>query len=199
MKTRCAVSTHILLLLPMVLLFLLCACGQTVSQEQESITAVLTEDTVLYDPYSCLTASDGTPAEWLSLDVTETLPKDSILILLGTQDGTANVVVPYGDIPFLYGFVPLDSLSTDPVDIAQGSQAIAVCTAYDAMDGQAVTDLTDRVHILTRQNGWAEVTPSAGGDPRHYWVRLDDLSFDFHSDGVPFNHQDPFSMLRTPT
>lgn len=152
--------------------------------EQAGQTRVLTEDTALTDCYSYVYSVPGdySTYEWIQVDSEWVLCAGDILVVLEEADGMSRVVVPYGDVPWLYGFVASDLLSKDRAKIEQGNQAIITdCDCYDSAGGSILQTSSGRVQVLSRDGEWACVqTYGTGEEP--CWVRSDDLEFDF--DGI---------------
>ena len=151
-------------------------------------TAVLTADAVLTDCYSyTLNEGYGTPGtydsqfySWMELDFERELSQGDIVAVLGETDGMSRVVIPYGDLPWLYGYISSDLLSLETADTTSGKQAILEdCDAYDAPDGVRLHPKDARVKITLRDGEWVKVQEyGTGAEP--YWVRFADLSFDFN-------------------
>ena len=152
-------------------------------------TAVLISDAVLTDCYSYLLkegydtpgTDDSQFYSWITLDSEKDLFRGDIVAVLEKDDGMSRVVIPYGDLPWLYGYVSSDLLSMDESDILSGNQAILEnCQAYDTPGENPLHTANARAKIIVRENPWAKVQEyGTGTEP--YWVRIADLSFDFDS------------------
>ena len=150
-------------------------------------TAVLTADATLTDCYSytlkngygTTDANDSQFHQWITLDLEHELSLGDIVAVLGEDDGISRVVIPYGDLPWLYGFIPTELLSTEQTDIEAGNQAILEdCDAYDSPNGTPLPLESARVKIIDREGEWAKVQEyGTGAEP--YWVCAADLTFDF--------------------
>ncbi len=141
--------------------------------------AVVTEETALQSPFSYLYEDAHAPLtyQWIDLDCTRTLYPGDVVLVLSQADGVSQVVLPYGDIPFLYGYVSTDLLSTD---IHAANQArLHNAALYDSIGGSIVTHVSTTVHIKSADHNWAEVVQTVGGDDTAYWVHTEDLSFEF--------------------
>lgn len=150
--------------------------------ERTGRTAVLTADAVLSDPYSYAYADpeDRSTYQWMDLEQEYALRSGDIVLVLADGAEMSRIVIPYGDIPPLYGYVACDLLSSDPEDVKAGNQAItAACDLYDAKDGSVIENYSGAVQIQSVDGEWSEVTKHAGGDDTIYWVSLNELSFDF--------------------
>ncbi len=149
--------------------------------ERAGQTRVLTKDTLLTDCYSYAYSEgdDYSTYEWIPVDGTYPLQAGDILVVLEEADGMSRVVIPYGDVPFLYGHVSSDLLSKDPAKLEKGNQArITDCDCYDAPGGTVIDRSSARVEIQAYDGDWAYVQEfGTGNEP--YWVRSGDLSFDF--------------------
>lgn len=150
---------------------------------REANTAVLIEEAVLTDCYSYTLTSDNTyiwskGEEGFELK----LEKGDILCVFEEIHGISRVVVPYGDIPWIYGHISSDLLSTEPNDISDGRQAILWnAEAFDAPEGDSIGYTAARVKILSHDGEWVHVMEyGTGAEP--YWVHFDELSFKF--DGI---------------
>ena len=152
-------------------------------------TAVLTADAVLTNCYSYLLKEGyGTPGtddaqfySWGTFDFEYKLSPGDIVAVLEENDGKSRVVIPYGDLPWLYGYVSSDLLSTKEADILSGNQAILEdCQTYDAPSRNSLYPTNARGKILSYEGEWAKVQEYGTGAER-YWVQTADLSFDFDS------------------
>lgn len=152
-------------------------------------TAVLTADATLTDCYSyTLREGYGTPGTdddqfylWITLDSEQALSQGDIVAILEEKDGISRVVIPYGDLPWLYGYLPSELLSTGQADIETGNQAILIgCDTYDTPNGTKLHPKDARARILSYEEEWVKVREyGTGEDP--YWVQAADLCFDFSS------------------
>lgn len=150
--------------------------------ERMGQTAVLTEDAVLEDAYSYTykDPEDYSTYMWLDIGEERTLRSGDIVLVLADANGMSRVMIPYGDIPWLYGYVASDLLSSEFEEGRVGNQAIVTeCSLYDAIDGNVIENYSGKVRIHSVYGEWSEVTKHSGGDDMIYWVHLDDLSFDF--------------------
>jgi len=92
----------------------------------------------------------------------------------------SRVVIPYGDIPLLYGYIARNLLSLQSEDVKTGNQAnVAACDLYDAINGSVIENYSGVVGIQSIDGEWSEVTKHVGGEDTIYWVPLAELSFDF--------------------
>lgn len=151
------------------------------------VAAVLTTDAPIVDCYSYETDDDGNPTRFSYLQDSMSaieMHKGDLFMVLGESGDRANVLIPYGDLPPIYGFVDSRLLSTDPSDIRNGNFAFVTgfeggCKAFDRPNGALLYDDLDAiVRILERNGEWACVEPTVGGISP-LWVRIDDLHFDF--------------------
>lgn len=160
------------------------------------VAAVLTADTSMVDCYSYDTDDDGNPTRFSyfqdGISLME-MHKGDLFMVLGESGDWANVLIPYGDLPPVYGFVDSKLLSTDPSDIQNGNFAFVTgfeggCEAFDSPNGTLLyDDLGAIVRIVERDGEWARVEPTVGGISP-LWVRMKDLHFDFdYSDAVEPN------------
>ena len=157
--------------------------------EWKGYTTVLTDATTLKDPYSFLLHSTQqgsdwvTSYEWIDLDTERELRKGDILLVIGEDNGRSRVTVPYGDMPWIYGWVDSGLLSTNERNIQTGNQAILRkgCPTYEKAGGNqsGMTGMA-RVQILSLGKEWAWVEEYGTG-ANSYWVRTEDLNFDFDS------------------
>ena len=158
-------------------------------------TMAVMQDTVLTGCYSyhrSYTDPDN-PAAFLWFTVGEgyTLTAGDIVLVLDEADGMSRVVIPYGDVPWLYGFVDSTLLSADKPDIfaAVGhvNQAIIAyeIASYSAPGGTGPSDTLYpcRVETLEVQNGWAKVQPLGTGADA-CWVDSSHLYYGFADDPV---------------
>ncbi len=152
--------------------------------EQMGRTAVLTADAALTDPYSYTYADpeDRSTYQWVDLkgEYEYTLHSGDIVLVLADGTELSRVVIPYGDIPPLYGYVAGDLLSLEAEDVKAGNQAkVAACDLYDAVNGNAVENYSGAVRIQSVDGEWSGVTEHTGGNDTVYWVPWAELSFDF--------------------
>lgn len=155
--------------------------------EWKGYTAVLTRNITLKDPYSYLLHStkDGSDlilsCEWIDLDVERELRKGDILLVIGEENGKSRVSIPYGDMPWIYGWVDSSLLSTNQRNIQTGNQAILKgCPTYKEAGGNQNGEANARVQILSLGQEWAWVEEYGTG-AKSYWVKIEDLNFDFDS------------------
>lgn len=174
----------------LVILFVCSSCGSQPVQEMpayaehDAATGVILKDCSLKDCFTFMMADlgvDSVRQTYILEDVSFEKPLhagDIVLILQKTGRNT-RVVIPYGDVPWLYGYLSNDVISTDPQKILNGNQAIAhFCDVYDAPNGNQIASLDGKVKILSQDGEWCRVEELAGGsDP--VWVKRDVLDFNF--------------------
>lgn len=146
-------------------------------------TMVLTEDAVLADAYgySCSDLEDGTAWNWFDLPERELFAGDIVLVLEET-DGISRVVIPWGDIPWTYGFLDSGLLTDDLEALLRSNQVILpeAAASYDSPDetGDSLELLPCRAEVIKRRDGWAYIQPLGTGESAR-WVKEGDLSHDF--------------------
>ena len=95
----------------------------------------------------------------------------------------AMVYVLTEDTPMsLYGEIPSECLSQKVEDIEKGNLAIATNQpTYSDRDGEVTGQVTGMVRFLERDGQWCQVETVAygGEEPQAYWIKADDLSYDF--------------------
>lgn len=151
--------------------------------ERMGCTAVVTEPAALTRcfSYTYRDADDRSTYRWEDWDEAQpyTLRPGDLVLVLEEADGLCRAVVPYGDLPWVYGFLPAGVLSTEPDDLCYANQAILQdCPCYDAIDGTVLDTVDTKVVIQWRHGDWALVRPHAGGEDG-FWVPTRELSFDF--------------------
>lgn len=146
-------------------------------------TMVLTEDAVLADAYgySCSDLEDGTAWSWFDLPERELFAGNIVLVLEET-DGISRVVIPWGGIPWTYGFLDSGLLTDDLEALLRSNQVILpeAVASYDSPDetGDSLELLPCRAEVIKRRDGWAYIQPLGTGESAH-WVKEGDLSHDF--------------------
>ncbi len=152
-------------------------------------TMVVTEDTVMSSCYS-YTYNDpmdiGTYGWFWTGDNCQ-LTKGDVVLVLEEVGGMSRVVIPYGDIPRLYGFVDSSLLSDDSALIRLSNQAAIVYST----PGYAVPGDAEPVIVLApctvqwyeKQGEWVRVQPLGTGEEQ-YWVESSHLQFEFDKDNV---------------
>lgn len=145
-------------------------------------TMVVTEDTVMSSCYSYTYSDpmDDDTYEWFWTEADYQLAKDDAVLVLEEMDGMSRVVIPYGDIPRLYGFVDSSLLSDDIEFSRQAVIAYSIPGYATPGDDTPVTTLAPcTVQRLERQDDWVRVQPLGTGEgqywveSRHLLVRLD--------------------------
>lgn len=150
--------------------------------EQMGKTAVLTEKTSLLNPYTYTYGDpeDYSTYDWVVLNLEYSFRAGDVVLILSEAEEMSRVVVPYGDIPWIYGYVPSSLLSTDLYNIKDGNQAILdECAIYDTVDGAVIEIISGKAEIQFSDDEWSEIKKSVGGDDVVYWVHSEDLSFEF--------------------
>jgi len=139
--------------------------------------AMVLEDITVEDGYTATTSSKGEHF-WHDLDGVY-LDAGDIVMVLEEGEERSRVMIPGGDYPFAYGYVPNSFLTYDPEKMKEANQADLVeATTYYAPDGEVKDEsLSSMVQIGQRQDGWVEVTPIGGGAESR-WVKEEDLVFD---------------------
>lgn len=169
--------------------FLVCSCGEEQVEnkmiKREGTTAVLMEDARLTQCYSQAIDESG-QISWVPVSKDQPLHRGDLVLLLDEADNTAQVFVPNGDTPGpTYGTLPIDTLSLQAADLRKANQADASgVMASKSINGPRDEELLGLVNILSRQEGWCQIQPIAGGDTRIFWVPEDALSFNLEQNAI---------------
>lgn len=172
------------------ILFICSSCGTQPNQdgpiytEHDAVTGVVLKDCTLEDCFTFIMADVGVDSvrqTYILEDVAfkKELYAGDIVLILQKAGRNTRVVIPYGDVPWLYGYLPNYIISTNPQEILNGNEAIArFCDAYDAPNGKQIATLDGKVKILSKDTDWCHVQ-ELGVDSEPIWVKRDDLDFNF--------------------
>lgn len=151
----------------------------TTPVESKKGVAVLTQDITLENCYAINRGQGGTEKEKLPCEAVKMKKGDVVQVVLA-QDKSVEGMVPYSpDAVFLYVTLPADKISQDEKDIQAGNQVLLEGDLYDKPEGLAVTSMSGIVVILSREGDWWQVQPYAGGDTATYWVKAENLTYQF--------------------
>ncbi len=143
-------------------------------------TMMLTESTMLVNPYSFTyeNYSDASTHQWFSMELDHNLDKNDIVLVLEEINDMSRVVLPYGDIPFLYGFVKTSQL-TEPNTAANQAMLTESVDGYSAPgdDNPSERITPSFVFVVSMQNDWANIQPPAGAES--CWIEAKYLSYNF--------------------
>lgn len=145
--------------------------------------AMVLEDVIAEDGYTATTSSRGEHF-WHDLDGID-LDAGDIVLVLEEGEERSRVMIPGGDYPFAYGYIPNHLLTYDPELMKTANQADLVeATTYFGPNGEVKDESwSGLVHVGQRQDGWVEVTPIAGGAESR-WVKEESLVFEFGGDCI---------------
>lgn len=165
------------------LLVCLCAgCGKgwKTKAVYDTRAAMAVEDVALEGPYTGTEVSEG-EYSWYDVEEEVSLAKgDIVLILRAEEDGRRLVLLPYGEQPYLHGYVPGEALTRDKEALKGGNQAqLLGAQTYDGPNGRALGTVSVAIEVAQRENGWVKGIP-LGCDWDPVWVRAESLMFGFH-------------------
>lgn len=156
----------------------------TYAGEDLGVTTVAGEVAVLRESgalshWFTLDQAEGTDRyQFLSGDQPQPLQQGDLVLVTGTVDGQAQVMVVGTEAPALQGTLPTSILSTDPADLAQANQAQVAPDrpAYGEPNGpQTGATQGGVVSVLAREGDWAQIEAPGGSGP--VWVQAEELDY----------------------
>ena len=156
----------------------------TYAGEDLGVTTVAGEVAVLRESgalshWFTLDQAEGTDRyQFLSGDQPQPLQQGDVVLVTGTVDGQAQVMVVGTEAPALQGTLPTSILSTDPADLAQANQAQVAPDrpAYGEPNGpQTGATQGGVVSVLAREGDWAQIEAPGGSGP--VWVQAEELDY----------------------
>ena len=156
----------------------------TYAGEDLGVTTVAGEVAVLRESgalshWFTLDQAEGTDRyQFLSGDQPQPLQQGDLVLVTGTVDGQAQVMVVGTEAPALQGTLPTSILSTDPADLAQANQAQVAPDrpTYGEPNGpQTGATQGGVVSVLAREGDWAQIEAPGGSGP--VWVQAEELDY----------------------
>lgn len=156
----------------------------TYAGENLGVTTVAGEVAVLRESgtlshWFTLQQEEGTDRyQFLSGDQPQPLQQGDLVLVTGTVDGQAQVMVVGTEAPALQGTLPTSILSTDPADLAQANQAQVAPDrpTYGEPNGpQTGATQGGGVSVLAREGDWAQIEAPGGSGP--VWVQAEELDY----------------------
>jgi len=147
----------------------LCLCAGCVD-DTKTITvqvhgAMLLGEATLEDTYTATMAEDR-KYHWHDLDRCPPLNAGDIVFLVEDEGERSRVMIPGGDSPFVYGYVPSSLLTDDPEALKSGNlAALENAQSYDAPEGNPLFQESGYFKLLQRENGWVKGSLLVGGSP----------------------------------
>jgi hypothetical protein len=146
-------------------------------KEYNGKVAVIINDVSIANPYFITVNDEGEYVAEMLSELSLELKKNDMVVVIDEKE-QCRIIIPYGDIPRIRGYVDSGNLSYDSLLFSSSNQCVVRnCATYDG-EGTKLDMISATAEILGRKNGKTLIQPLGAGMEK-VWVNDEDVRYDF--------------------